>query len=116
MAHCGLARAFHSRSRFGIIHGILKYRYLYQDSQNINCEGEIVAKNREDAYRLLRKQHIRPYRLIGNDPVNWRPWAVAGGYLVPLVALVVLGVISLMQARELKRFHHETMELTPEVM
>ena len=37
----------------------MTYKYLYQDKNNCNCEGEIVAKNRNDAYVLLRKQGIR---------------------------------------------------------
>lgn len=66
------------------------YKYLYQDKQNKNCEGEIKARNRDDAYALLRKMGIRPYRVIGDDPWNWRPWAVASGYAVLLIAVLVL--------------------------
>ncbi len=63
------------------------YKYLYQDSSNSSHEGEVKARNREQAYTILRKQGIRPYRIIGDDPWNWRPWAVAAGY-VALIALV----------------------------
>jgi len=80
----------------------LKYKYLYQDKENKNLEGEIVARNRDDAYRLLRKQGIRPYRVIGDDPLNWRPWAISAGYVVLSVALVVVGVIAISQARQLR--------------
>lgn len=66
-----------------------KFKYLYQDRQNRNCEGEIAARSRADAYTLLRKQGIRPYRVIGDDPRNWMPWLVAGGYALLLTALVV---------------------------
>lgn len=68
------------------------YKYLYQDKHNRNCEGEIKARDRNDAYRLLRKQGIRPYRLIGDDPFNWRPWAIAAGYAVLLALVFVLAV------------------------
>ena len=68
----------------------MTYKYLYQDKENRNLEGEIKARNRADAYQLLRKQGIRPYRLLGDDPWNWRPWAVGAGYAVLLVAIVVL--------------------------
>ena len=68
------------------------YKYLYQDKHNRNCEGDIKARDRNDAYRLLRKQGIRPYRLIGDDPFNWRPWAIAAGYVVLLALVFVLAV------------------------
>ena len=68
----------------------MTYKYLYQDKENRNLEGEIKARNRADAYQLLRKQGIRPYRLLGDDPWNWRPWAVGAGYAVLLVAIVIL--------------------------
>ena len=71
----------------------MTYKYLYQDSKNRNCEGEIKAGSREDAYRQLRKAGIRPYRLIGDDPVRWQPWAVAIGYAVLLAAIVVLVIL-----------------------
>lgn len=69
----------------------MTYKYLYQDKQNRNCEGEIVAKNRNDAYTLLRKRGIRPYRVIGDDPLNWLPWAVAAGFAALLTAVMVMG-------------------------
>jgi len=69
------------------------YKYLYQDKENKNLEGEIKARNRADAYQLLRKQGIRPYRLIGDDPWNWRPWAVGAGYAVLLATIVVLVIL-----------------------
>lgn len=80
----------------------LKYKYFYQDRQNQNHEGEIAARSREDAYRLLRKQGIRPYRLLGDDPWNWRPWAISAGYVILSIALVILGVVALSQARQIR--------------
>ena len=80
----------------------LKYKYLYQDKGNNNLEGEIDAKNRDEAYKLLRKQGIRPYRVIGDDPWNWRPWALSAGYVILSVALVVVGIVALSQARQLR--------------
>lgn len=70
----------------------MTYKYLYQDRNNRNCEGEIKARNRNDAYLQLRKQGIRPYRVIGDDPLNWRPWAIAAGYAVLLALVFVLAV------------------------
>lgn len=71
----------------------MTYKYLYQDKQNRNCEGEIKARDRAEAYLLLRKQGIRPYRVIGDDPWNWRPWAVGTGYAVLMVVIAVLAVL-----------------------
>lgn len=53
----------------------VKYIYLYQTKENENRRGEIAARSRADAYAALRKEGIRPYRLIGDDPVRWQPWA-----------------------------------------
>ena len=65
----------------------MTYKYLYQDKENRNREGEIKARSRDEAYTLIRKQGIKPYRVIGDDPWNWRPWAVVAGYLVLLVVI-----------------------------
>ena len=80
----------------------LKYKYLYQTKDNENREGWIVAANRAEAYAALRRQGIRPYRVIGDDPWNWRPWAISAGYVVLSVALVVLGVVAMTQARQIR--------------
>lgn len=90
----------------------MKYRYLYQDRENRNLEGEIDARDRADAYLRLRKQGIRPYRVIGNDPWNWRPWAISAGYIVLSAALVVLGVVALAQARQLRELQMTDAEET----
>ena len=56
----------------------MKYKYLYQTSENRNLEGWISAPNRAEAYAALRKRGIRPYRLVGDDPPAWRrPAALA---------------------------------------
>lgn len=73
----------------------MTYKYLYQDKNNCNREGEIVAKNRNDAYVLLRKQGIRPYRVIGDDPLNWLPWAVASSFALLLSLVMVMGYMLL---------------------
>ena len=61
----------------------MKYQYFYQTKANENRSGWIKARNRESAYTLLRKQGIRPYRIVGDDPLNWRPWAI--GLLVTVL-------------------------------
>ena len=68
----------------------MKYQYFYQTSKNENRDGFIRAKNRAEAYALLRKQGIRPYRLLGDDPLNWQPWAVGVAFLVMVAALFIL--------------------------
>jgi len=80
----------------------LKYKYLYQDRTNNNLEGEIVAKCRDEVYKLLRQQGIRPYRVIGDDPWNWRPWAISAGYVLLSAALVAVGIVAIVQARQLR--------------
>lgn len=72
---------------------MVTYKYLYQDKENRNCEGEIKARDRANAYALLRQQGIRPYRVIGDDPLNWQPWVVGAGYAVLLTAIVILVLI-----------------------
>ena len=67
----------------------MKYKYLYQTKENQNCEGFIDARNRDAAYAALRKQGIRPYRLIGDDPWNWRPWAIGVGFALLFGAFAV---------------------------
>lgn len=66
----------------------MKYKYLYQTKDNENRHGWIDARDRADAYTRLRKQGIRPYRVIGEDPFNYRPWAIGAGFVLMAAALV----------------------------
>ena len=68
----------------------MNYKYLYQTRENENREGWIRAKNRAEAYAQLRRQGVRPYRLIGDDPVDWRPWAIGAAFAALISAVVVL--------------------------
>ena len=88
----------------------MKYAYLYQDRDNNNLRGEIVARDRADAYARLRKQGIRPYRVIGDDPWNWRPWAISAGYVALSVALVVLGIVAMSQAQQIRELQMAELE------
>ncbi len=88
----------------------MKYKYLYQDSKNVSHEGEIDARDRADAYVRLRKQGIRPYRVIGDDPWNWRPWAISAGYVLLSVALVAVGIVAIVQARQLRELQMADVE------
>lgn len=71
----------------------MKYQYFYQTSENENREGWIKARSREAAYTALRKSGIRPYRIVGDDPPNWRPWAAAGAVVV--LAAVLAAAVAL---------------------
>ena len=71
----------------------MKYRYFYQTKENENKEGWIKARSRENAYALLRKSGIRPYRLVGDDPVNWKPYA-AGAAIVLLATALAAALLS----------------------
>ena len=73
----------------------MKYQYFYQTKTNENRSGWINARDRENAYTLLRKQGIRPYRIVGDDPVNWRPWAVGALVAALVVSLSVVAVLAL---------------------
>ena len=69
----------------------MKYRYFYQTKENENREGWIKARSRENAYALLRKSGIRPYRLVGDDPVNWKPYAA--GTAIAILASALAAVL-----------------------
>ncbi len=77
----------------------MKYRYFYQTKENENREGWIKAKNRENAYALLRKSGIRPYRVVGDDPVNWKPYAATGA----IVALASILAVVLFVRSDLRK-------------
>ena len=79
----------------------MKYRYLYQTKNNENKEGWINAKSRENAYAELRKTGIRPYRVIGDDPLNWKPYAAGAAIVLLATALAAV----LLVGREDRRPH-----------
>lgn len=54
----------------------MKYHYFYQSRENNNLDGWIAAKNRDDAYAQLRKQGIKPYKVLGRNPLPWKRWAI----------------------------------------
>lgn len=85
----------------------MKFKYLYQDRENRNREGWVDAKTRDEAYTKLRKQGIRPYRVIGDDPWNWRPAAIVVGYAVLAVVLVAVSVVAMIQAKEIRELQSE---------
>lgn len=52
-----------------------KFHYFYQSKENQNLEGWISAKSRDDVYAQLRKAGIKPYKVIGKNPLAWKRWA-----------------------------------------
>lgn len=66
----------------------MKYEYLYQDSQNNNCRGTIEARNRADAYTKIRRLGIKPYRVLGDDPWNWRPLAYGAALVLAVLSAI----------------------------
>lgn len=70
----------------------MKYQYFYQTKDNENRSDWIVAKDRADAYTQLRKKGIRPYRVKGEDPVRWQPWAI-GGVIAALVLALACALV-----------------------
>ena len=61
-----------------------KFHYFYQSKENKNLDGWIVAKSRDDAYAQLRKQSIKPYKVVGKDPLAWKRWAAIAVLAVAL--------------------------------
>lgn len=106
----------------------MKYKYLYQDSSNVTHEGEINARNRADAYSALRKRGVRPYRVIGDDPPQWRIWVIATVYGIMIGALVFIAFklmdggqermggaeLTAVEAAELRLRAEEAVRRTPE--
>ena len=66
----------------------MKYHYFYQTRANEERDGWLDAKSRQDAFTRLRRQGIKPYKLIGNDPIAWKRWAAI---LVLSALCLVLG-------------------------
>lgn len=70
----------------------MKYQYFYQTKTNENRDGWINARDRADAYTQLRKQGIRPYRVVGDDPLKWQPWAI-GALVVTLATGLLVSLL-----------------------
>ncbi len=67
----------------------MKYHYYYQSSKNENCDGWIAAKSRDDAYAQLRKQGIKPYKVVGKNPLAWKRWATIIVLSLALIAALL---------------------------
>lgn len=63
-----------------------KFHYFYQSKENKNLDGWIAAKSRDDAYAQLRKVGIKPYKVVGKDPLAWKRWAA-----IVVLALALAG-------------------------
>ncbi|MBP5791219.1 MAG: hypothetical protein J6W80_03040 [Kiritimatiellae bacterium] len=68
----------------------MRYHYFYQTSKNENLDGWISAKDRRDAYRRLKRElGIKPYKLVGRDPLPWKLWSAIAA-LSAVVGLLLL--------------------------
>ena len=68
----------------------MKYHYFYQSKENKSCDGWIDARDRNEAYALLRKRGVKPYKLLGRNPLPWKRWAAVG---VLAATAATLGVV-----------------------
>lgn len=64
----------------------MKYHYFYHSSENKPFDAWIDARDRNEAYLLLRKKGIKPYKLIGRNPIAWRRWTAIAVLACALVA------------------------------
>lgn len=67
----------------------MKYHYFYQDKTNTSLEGWLEARDRNDAYKRLRSQGIKPYKLIGNNPIAWKRWTAIAVLTVACVGFAI---------------------------
>lgn len=67
-----------------------KFHYFYQSKDNQNLEGWISAKSRDDVYAQLRKVGIKPYKVIGKNPLAWKRWAA----IAVLAAALVVSILA----------------------
>lgn len=68
----------------------MKYHYFYQTSKNETLDGWISAKNRYDAYKKLKREGIKPYRMLGKDPLEWKRWSAIAILSAALASSVFL--------------------------
>ena len=71
----------------------MRYTYYYQTSQNENRTDVIDARDRADAYTKLRKQGVRPYRVVGDDPAKWRRYLPVVTIVMFVIAIAVAAVV-----------------------
>ncbi len=67
----------------------MKYHYYYQSSKNENLDGWITAKSRDDAYAQLRKANIKPYKVVGKNPLAWKRWTTIVVLSLALIAALL---------------------------
>lgn len=70
----------------------MRYHYFYQNSKNESCDGWIDARDRNDVYLQLKKQGIKPIKVLGRNPYAWKRWTAIGvlSGLVVTLSVVVL--------------------------
>ena len=71
-----------------------KFHYFYQSKENRNLDGWIAAKSRDDVYAQLRKVGIKPYKVVGKDPIAWKRWAAIAVLAAALSGTVLYIIVS----------------------
>ena len=72
------------------------YKYTYKTSDGVRHEGEIKAERRDDAFAQLRKQGIRPIKVIAPDGSRENGAIIVKG--VRIRTVVVIAVVSALVA------------------
>ena len=65
----------------------MRYHYFYQNKKNESCEGWINARDRNDVYVQLKKDGIKPFKVVGRNPYAWKRWTAIGALIVIVCAL-----------------------------
>ena len=73
----------------------MKYHYFYQTAQNEKRDGWVTARDRHDAYDRLHAKGIKPYKMIGDNPIAWKRWTA----IVVLVIVSACLSVALMRSR-----------------
>ncbi len=65
----------------------MRYHYFYQNKKNESCEGWITARDRNDVYVQLKKEGIKPFKVVGRNPYAWKRWTAIAALVIIVCAL-----------------------------
>ena len=85
----------------------MKFIYEYKTKENEQRSGEFCAASRDDVYRELRKQGIKPYKVYLAPGL----WNRVQSYGKRTAAIVVLGVLCLVLGAVVRLFQKENTAL-----
>ena len=75
----------------------VRFRYSYQTADNEIIDGSLYARSRLEAYRLLAGVGIKPYKMLGRDPLPWRMKAAV--VLLSIVSIQLLAAVMMCAAQ-----------------